>query len=64
MIWAIFSNGDPLDDVAGYTPSPTVVDLGGAEAALAHKVRNPIEAAYRRTNLFERRRQLLDDWAC
>ena len=27
-----------------------------AEAALAHKVRNPIEAAYRRTDLFERRR--------
>ena len=34
-----------------------------AEAALAHKVRNPIEAAYRRTNLFERRRRLMDDWA-
>ena len=34
-----------------------------AEAALAHKVRNPIEAAYRRTDLFERRRRLMDDWA-
>ena len=34
-----------------------------AEAALAHKVRNPIEAAYRRTDLFERRRCLMDDWA-
>ena len=33
-----------------------------AEAALAHKVRNPIEAAYRRTDLFERRRRLMDDW--
>ncbi len=33
------------------------------EAALAHKVRNQIEAAYRRTDLFERRRQLMDDWA-
>ena len=32
-----------------------------AEAALAHKVRNQIEAAYRRTDLFERRRQLIDD---
>ena len=31
------------------------------EAALAHKVRNQIEAAYRRTDLFERR--LMDDWA-
>ena len=34
-----------------------------AEAALAHKVRNPIEAAYRRTDLFERRRHLMDGWA-
>ena len=33
-----------------------------AEAALAHKVPNPIEAAYRRTDLFERRRRLMDDW--
>ena len=33
------------------------------EAALAHKVRNQIEAAYRRTDLFERRRQLMEDWA-
>ncbi len=34
-----------------------------AEAALAHKVRNPIKAAYRRTDLFERRRRLMEDWA-
>ena len=34
-----------------------------AEAALAHKVRNQIEAAYRRSDLFERRRLLMDDWA-
>ena len=33
------------------------------EAALAHKVRNQIEAAYRRSDLFERRRRLMDDWA-
>ena len=33
-----------------------------AEAALAHVVRNPIEAAYRRTDLFKRRRRLMDDW--
>ena len=33
------------------------------EAALAHKVRNPVEAAYRRTDLFERRRRLMVDWA-
>ena len=34
-----------------------------AEAALAHTVRNQIEAAYRRSDLFERRRRLMDDWA-
>ncbi len=34
-----------------------------AEAALAHKVRNQIEVAYRRTDLFERRRRLMGDWA-
>ena len=34
-----------------------------AEAALAHKVRNQIEAAYRRTDLFERRRRLMEEWA-
>ena len=33
------------------------------EAALAHVVRNKVEAAYRRTDLFERRRRLMDDWA-
>ena len=33
------------------------------EAALAHVVGNKVEAAYRRTDLFERRRRLMDDWA-
>ena len=33
------------------------------EAALAHVVRNKVEAAYRRTDLFDRRRRLMDDWA-
>ena len=33
------------------------------EAALAHVVRNPVEAAYARSDLFERRRLLMDDWA-
>ena len=33
------------------------------EAALAHVVKNKVEAAYRRTDLFERRRRLMDDWA-
>ena len=33
------------------------------EAALAHMVRNKVEAAYARSDLFERRRILMDDWA-
>ena len=33
------------------------------EAALAHRVRNQVEAAYRRTDLFERRRRVMEDWA-
>ncbi len=33
------------------------------EAALAHVVRNQVEAAYARSDLFERRRRLMDEWA-
>ena len=33
------------------------------EAALAHVVGNKVEAAYARSDLFERRRRLMDDWA-
>ena len=34
------------------------------EAALAHTVQNPTtEAAYARSDLFERRHRLMDDWA-
>ena len=33
------------------------------EAALAHVVRDRVEAAYARSDLFERRRVLMDDWA-
>ena len=33
------------------------------EAALAHVVRNKVEAAYARSDLFVRRRRLMDDWA-
>ena len=32
------------------------------EAALAHVVRNRVEAAYARSDLFDRRRVLMDDW--
>ncbi len=34
-----------------------------AEAALAHVVGNKVEAAYRRGDLFEKRRRLMDAWA-
>ena len=33
------------------------------EAALAHVVQNKVEAAYARSDLFERRRRLMSDWA-
>ncbi len=33
------------------------------EAALAHVVGNKVEAAYARSDLFERRRRLMNDWA-
>ena len=32
-------------------------------AALAHVVQNRVEAAYMRSDLFERRRRLMNDWA-
>ncbi len=34
-----------------------------AEMALAHAVGNAVEAAYRRGDLFEKRRRLMNDWA-
>jgi integrase len=34
-----------------------------AEAALAHAVGDKVEAAYRRGDLFEKRAQLMKDWA-
>jgi integrase len=34
-----------------------------AELALAHTVGNKVEAAYRRTDMFDRRRRLMGDWA-
>ena len=33
------------------------------EQALAHTVGNKVEAAYRRGDLFEKRRRLMADWA-
>jgi integrase len=34
-----------------------------AEAALAHAIPNKVEAAYRRTDFFEKRKNLMKDWA-
>ena len=47
------------DWAAEQTSTPREV----VEAALAHTVQNPTEAAYARSDLFERRRRLMDDWA-
>ena len=33
------------------------------EAALAHAIENKIEAAYRRSDLFDKRRKLMEAWA-
>ena len=48
-----------LRDWAGDTGQAREV----AEAALAHTVRNAVEAAYARSDLFERRRSMMEDWA-
>jgi integrase len=34
-----------------------------AELALAHAIKSPVEAAYRRGDLFEKRRRLMQQWA-
>ena len=34
-----------------------------AEMALAHAIGNEVEAAYRRGDLFEKRRRLMDEWS-
>jgi integrase len=46
------------DWAAERTDSPSEV----AEAALAHIVSNQVEAAYRRGDLFDKRRKLMDAW--
>ena len=34
-----------------------------AEMALAHSIENKVEAAYRRGDLFEKRRLMMSDWS-
>ena len=41
----------------------TAFPRGVVEMALAHAVENNVEAAYRRGDLFEKRRQLMDAWS-
>ena len=48
-----------LDWAGERTSTPREV----VEAALAQTVQNPTEAAYARSDLFERRRRLMDEWA-
>ena len=52
-------NCNGSDRAAERTNTPREV----VEAALAHTVRNPTKAPYARSDLFERRRLLMDDWA-
>jgi len=47
------------DWVAECTDTPKEV----ADKALAHRIANAVEAAYRRTDFFERRRALMNEWA-
>ena len=50
-------------ELPGLGPERTSTPREVVEAALAHTVQNPTEAAYARSDLFERRRRLMDDWA-
>ena len=34
-----------------------------AEVALAHRISNTVEAAYRRGDMIEKRREMMADWA-
>ena len=47
------------DWVAEQTSTPSAV----AEMALAHAVGNAVEQAYLRSDLLDRRRELMEDWA-
>lgn len=46
-----------------WTAETTAYPREVAEAALAHTLGDKVEAAYRRGDLFEKRRRLMDDWA-
>ena len=42
----------------------TAASRESAEACLAHVVKNTVEAAYRRSDLLEQRRAVMEAWAC
>jgi integrase len=46
-----------------WTAESTAYAREVAEAALAHTLADKVEAAYRRGDLFEKRRRLMEDWA-
>ena len=46
-----------------WTSEETVTPWAVAELALAHRVGTSVEQAYHRTDLLEKRRQLMDEWA-
>ena len=46
-----------------WSPEKTNVPTAAYEAALAHTLRDKTEAAYKRTDLFNRRRDLMERWA-
>jgi integrase len=46
-----------------WTAEQTDVQREVAEQALGHAIGNKVEAAYRRSDLFEKRRALMDNWA-
>lgn len=47
------------DWIGELTPFPSDV----AEAALAHTITNKVQAAYQRGDLFEKRQELMSEWA-
>ena len=46
-----------------YAAEQTHTPHAAMEAALAHTIKNKVEAAYARSDLFEKRRALMEAWA-
>ena len=68
-LWRVLKENEVAGSVHGFRSSfrdwcgETGVAQELAEMALAHAVRNQTEAAYARSDLLERRRRLMADWA-